>query len=74
LKGAVPGVDRGSQRPWRRTRQGSASPWSSNGRNKVVVSGLWTEVGIGVDHAYTMVDRAPQRTAPPHTALARVKA
>jgi hypothetical protein len=33
---------------------------------KVVVSGLWTEVGLGVAYA-------PQRIATPHAALARVK-
>ena len=29
---------------------------------------------MGVGYAYTMVHRAPQRPATPHTALARVKA
>jgi hypothetical protein len=29
---------------------------------------------MGVDYAYTMVHKAPQRTATPHTALARMKA
>jgi hypothetical protein len=55
-------------------RQGSALPSSSRDRNKVVVLGPWTEVGMGVDHAYTIVHKAPQRTATPHMALARVKA
>jgi hypothetical protein len=30
--------------------------------------------GMGVDYAYTMVHKAPQRTATPHDALAAVPA
>jgi hypothetical protein len=61
-KGAVPGVDRGSKWPCNRARQGSALP--SNDRNKVVVSGHWTEVGMSVNYAYKTVHTPPQRNAP----------